>query len=182
MATLGNTKYNSASASTFVADTSISAQNIVIKKSTSITHLDTTGISAANAFLTGTLTSANANITSLSASSFSFLKGFATLNPGIGITATASLGSAQAGIVNVINPGLVDTQDFNITVETAKVSSVSSVINATFQTAHDFSSGITLKTRITSIETGKFNYGIYVADPLGSAFNDNFALHFTIIN
>jgi hypothetical protein len=182
MATLGNTKYNSASASTFVADTSISAQNIVIKKSTSITHLDTTGISAANAFLTGSLTSATAKITSLSSSNFYFDKGFTSINPALALAVTASLGNVQTGVVSIQNQGLGDGMNFTICVESSKISSVSSVINTSIQTVHDFTSGVTLIPRITSIETGKFNFGLYVNDSLGSGFNDNFALHFIIVN
>lgn len=166
-----------------IAQTSLSGQALTLKKNASITELDTTGISAANAFITGSLTSATARITSLSSSNFYFDKGFANINPGVAINVTASLGNVQTGVVSIQNQGLNGGSNFVICVECSKISSVSSVINTSFQTAHDFSSGIVLAPRIMSIETGKFNFGLFVNDPLGSGgFNDNFALHFTIVN
>lgn len=169
-------------ATNIIASTALSGQSLTLKKAGAVTQLDTTGISAANAFVTGSLTSFTAKITSLSSSNFYFDKGFTNINPGISLSVTASLGNVQTGVVNIQNQGLGDGQDFTICVESGKVSSVSSVINTSIQTNHDFTSGVILIPRITAIETGKFNFGLFVNDPLGSAFNDNFALHFTIVN
>jgi len=143
--------------------------------------LDQNALSSMNNYLVN-LTVTGANVSSLTSGNLYFSNGITTINPTLSLSVTASLGNAQAGIVNIQNQGLIDGMNFNITVETGKVSSVSSVIHTSLQTAHDFSSGVILIPRITSIETGKFNYGIYVNDPLGSAFNDNFSLHFMIIN
>lgn len=146
-----------------------------------VLRLDQAGLtSTTNKLVNATVT--GMNVSSITANSFYAPTGITSINPALGLSVTASLGNAQAGIVNIQNQGMADGFNFNITVETAKISSVSSVINTSIQTAHDFSSGVILIPRITSIETGKFSYQIYVNDSLGSGFNDNFALHFTVIN
>lgn len=129
--------------------------------------------------LTATLlTTTNARISSLSSNNFYFDKGFTTINPALALAVTASLGNVQSGKITITNQGIAANSDFVICVETAKINSVSSVINTSFQTSESYSS-ISLYPRIISIETGKFNYGIFVKD---ATFSADFALHFTIVN
>ena len=130
--------------------------------------------------LTATLlTTTNARITSLSSNNFFFYFLFTTINPALSLAVTASLGNVQSGIVSILNQGVAQNNDFVICVEASKISSASSVINVTFQTSENYSSGVSLFPRIISTETGKFNYGIFVKD---ATFTSDFALHFTIVN
>jgi len=147
-----------------------------------VLNLDQNGLTSTTSILTN-ITVTNANVTSLSASSVYVPTAVVEASSFLVTSVTSNFGTAQAGRVNVSNSGLADTTNFLITVSASKVSSASSVINVTFLCNHDYaSSGITLKRGLTTVETGKFTYGIYVDDPLGSSFADNFSIHFSIIN